>query len=179
MEKGRITFTCGDKLLNDGFAWAKQQALAYSHEGDLVGDWYEAALPNRQSFCMRDVAHQCMGAEALGLHPHNKNMLLRFAQSIAESRDFCSFWEIDSDYRPTRVDYTNDSDFWYNLPANFDLMDACWRVFRRTGDPLLTHSSDFTRFYDMSIHFLSYDGGENNNYGGYGFRLEGGGKAAF
>ena len=42
---------------NAGFAWAKEQALAYSHEGDLVGEWYEAALPDRQAFCMRDVAH--------------------------------------------------------------------------------------------------------------------------
>ncbi|MEG1687455.1 MAG: hypothetical protein RR276_06185, partial [Angelakisella sp.] len=152
MEKGRLTFQCSDKALNEGFAWAKQQALAYTHEGDPVGDWYEAALPHRNSFCMRDVSHQCMGGEALGLHSHNQTMLLRFAQSIAESRDFCSFWEMDSDYRPTGVDYTSDSDFWYNLPANFDLMDACWRVYRRNGDSSLVSSSDFIRFYDLTVH---------------------------
>lgn len=65
---------------------------------------------------MRDVSHQARGAHLLGLENHTKNMLLRFAQSIAESRDFCCFWEIDRNYRPCPVDYTSDDDFWYNLP---------------------------------------------------------------
>jgi hypothetical protein len=26
------------------------------------------ALPNREAFCMRDVSHQCVGGEVLGLH---------------------------------------------------------------------------------------------------------------
>lgn len=104
-EKGRITFTTSEEFRNRGFAWAKEQALAYSHEDNLVGKWYEAALPDRQAFCMRDVAHHAKGAAALGLREHTRNMLLRFAQSIAESRQFCGFWEIDKDYRPCPVDY--------------------------------------------------------------------------
>jgi len=31
-----------------------------------VGYWYEAALPGREAFCMRDVSHQSIGAETLG-----------------------------------------------------------------------------------------------------------------
>lgn len=150
-QKGRIEFTTSDASWNVGFAWAKEQALAYSHEGDLVGDWYEAALPNRQAFCMRDVAHHARGAEALGLAAHTKNMLLRFAQGIAESRQFCSFWEIDKDYRPCPVDYASDQDFWYNLPANFDVMDACWRMYEMTGDRDYLFQSDFVRFYQLTV----------------------------
>lgn len=150
-QKGRIEFVTSDSTWNEGFAWAKEQALAYSHEGDLVGDWYEAALPNRQAFCMRDVAHHARGAEALGLAPHTKNMLLRFAQGIAESRQFCSFWEIDKDYRPCPVDYASDQDFWYNLPANFDVMDACWRMYEMTGDKDYLFQSDFVRFYRLTV----------------------------
>jgi hypothetical protein len=48
-----------DAKLVQVFQWAKSQALAYAHDGsDPGGPWYEAALPGRNSFCMRDVAHQ-------------------------------------------------------------------------------------------------------------------------
>lgn len=150
-QKGRIEFITSNEVWNEGFVWAKNQALAYSHEGDLVGSWYEAALPDREAFCMRDVSHQSKGAEALGLREHTKNMLLRFAQGIAESRQFCSFWEIDRNYRPCPADYTSDRDFWYNLPANFDVMDACYRMYSMTGDPDYLFQSDFVRFYQMTV----------------------------
>ncbi len=151
MKKGKIKFDCSDENLKNGFEWAKNQALSYSHEGDLVGDWYEAALPERNAFCMRDVCHHITGAHYLGLDSHNKNMLLRFAQSIAESRDFCSFWEITKDYQPAPVDYTSDSDFWYNLPANFDVIDACYRAYCLTDDKEYIKSYDFNRFYSLSM----------------------------
>ncbi len=152
MEKGKLTFTCDDSVLEQGFNWAKEQALVYAHENDLVGDWYEAALPQREAFCMRDVAHQAAGAHALGLQNHTKNMLLRFAQSISKSKDYCSFWEIDRHYRPCPVDYTNDNDFWYNLPANFDIIDCCYRMYLKTGDIDYVHHPDFVRFYELTMH---------------------------
>ncbi len=149
--KGRITFTSSNDKLNRGFAWAKEQALSYSHEGDLVGDWYEAALPGRMSFCIRDVAHHAVGAEMLGLRGHTKNMLRRFVQNIAKSRQYCTFWEIDRDYRPCPVDYASDEDFWYNLPANFELLDVCFRMYMLTGDSDYILDEDFVRFYDWTI----------------------------
>ncbi len=152
MVKGKIEFNCSDNELNNGFKWAKKQALSYSHEGDLVGDWYEAALPKRNAFCMRDVCHHITGAHYLGLAKHSKNMLLKFAQSIAESRDFCSFWEITKDYQPAPVDYTSDNDFWYNLPANFDIIDGCYRAYCLTGDTDYLTSYDFNRFYSLSMN---------------------------
>ncbi|NLY60215.1 MAG: hypothetical protein GX054_01715, partial [Clostridiales bacterium] len=109
-DKGKVCFYSDNKQLEKGFNWAKSQALEYVFEGDLVGDWYEAALPDRAAFCMRDVSHQSTGGQVLGLAGHNKNMLLKFAQGIAESRDYCSFWEIDKFYRPAPVDYTSDED---------------------------------------------------------------------
>ena len=149
---GTIGFTSDDSELNRGFAWAKEQALAYSHHGDdLVGKWYEAALPQREAFCIRDVCHQANGAHALGLEHHTKNMLLRFVQSIAASRDYCCFWEIDKNYRPAPVDYTSDQDFWYNLPANFDLLAACLRMYRLTGDRDYIESEDFLHFYRLTV----------------------------
>jgi len=56
-----------DQELVQAFDWAKKQALSYVFDGDPVGPWYEAALPGRRAFCMRDVSHQAAGAQALGL----------------------------------------------------------------------------------------------------------------
>src|SRR5215204_3339035 len=96
-----------DETLNRGWEWAVAQAMDYVRAGDPVGDWYEAALPGRNAFCMRDVAHQSAGAQALGLRQETKNMLLRFAENIAESRDWCTYWEITGDNQPAPVDYTS------------------------------------------------------------------------
>jgi hypothetical protein len=125
--------------------------MAYVRCGDPVGDWFEAALPGRNAFCMRDVAHQSTGAQVLGLRAEMKNMLLRFAENIAESRDWCSYWEITGDNLPAPVDYTNDQDFWYNLPANFDILECCWRQYLWTGDRDYIEHPSFLNFYERTL----------------------------
>lgn len=151
-EYGKIEFNSSDVQLNEGFKWAKKQALAYAHDdGDPIGKWYEAALPGREGFCIRDVCHQANGAHALGLEGHTKNMLLRFAQSISESKDFCCFWEMTRHYTPYFEDYYADDNFWYNLPANFDLLDACLRMYKLTGDRDYIESEDFLHFYRLTV----------------------------
>jgi hypothetical protein len=143
-----------DPNLGAAFAWAKAQALDYvfpaTIHGDPVGDWYEAALPGRFAFCMRDVSHQATGAQALGLAATNLNMLRKFAQGISPDRDFCSYWEIDKWNRPAPVDYKNDKDFWYNLPSNFDVLDACWRQFLWTADRAYIENPAFLNFYRLT-----------------------------
>ncbi len=95
-------FTSTDSILQNTYEWAKKQALGYSHDdNDPVGAWYEAALPQREAFCMRDVSHQSVGAHILGLSKHNKNMLGKFVENIDKKRDYCSFWEINRYNRPT------------------------------------------------------------------------------
>lgn len=151
MPDSTLFFACDEPKLEAGFQWAKQQALAYAHDSDPVGCWYEAALPGREAFCMRDVSHQAAGAHFLGLAQHTKNMLLQFAQGIAETRDWCSYWEITRCGCPAPVDYSSDQDFWYNLPANFDVMDACWRMYCLTGDREYLENPAFTNFYDRTV----------------------------
>jgi hypothetical protein len=150
-EWGRVTLESSDKALVDGFNWARSQALAYVFTGDPVGDWYEAALPGRSAFCMRDVSHQSIGAQVLGLAALNHNMLRKFALSIAPSRDWCGFWEIDKYDRPAPVDYKSDADFWYNLPANFDLLNTCYRVYLWTGDRSYLEDPAFINFYQRTL----------------------------
>lgn len=116
-----------------------------------IGPWYEAALPGRNAFCMRDVSHQSEGAAALGLVAANRNMLGRFAASVDEERDWAGYWEIDSNGRPSPADYVSDEDFWFNLPANFDVLDALVRMWRWTGDDSYRDDPQLREFFRKTV----------------------------
>jgi hypothetical protein len=146
-----LALASSDAQLVEAFSWASRQASAYAFDGDSVGPWFEAALPGREAFCMRDVAHQAMGGHALGLQAHVRNMMGRFARNISDARDWCSLWEIDRHNRPAHADYRNDRDFWYNLPANFDVLDACYRMFLWSGDPAYVTDPVLLHFYDRTV----------------------------
>ena len=148
--ESKLELESSDTRLAEVFNWAKRQAMAFVFDGDPVGPWYEASEPGREAFCMRDTAHQAMGAHALGLARHNLNMLRRFAENISDSRDWCSLWEIDRYNRPAPVDYKNDAEFWYNLPANFDVLDCCYRMYVWTGDLTYVNDPVFLNFYDRT-----------------------------
>lgn len=146
-------FASTDKHLENTYNWARKMALSYAHDGtDPVGYWYEAALPQREAFCMRDVSHQSVGAQILGLSAHNKNMFRKFAENISESKDWCTYWEINRYDKPAPADYTNDKEFWYNLNANFDVIQACWKMYEWTGDKDYLTDSCFVNFYDKSLN---------------------------
>lgn len=145
-------FTSTDRQLQKSYEWARKTALSYSHDGsDPVGYWYEAALPNREAFCMRDVSHQSVGAQILGLVPHNKNMFTLFAENISEQKDWCSYWEINRYNKPAPADYLNDKEFWYNLNANFDVMQACLKMYRWTGDNEYVSGEKFIDFFEKNV----------------------------
>ena len=147
-----LSFTSSDPILQAGFAWAKALALSYARHGeDPVGLWYDAALPGRGAFCIRDASHQRAGAAVLGLRQHTYNMFRKLAESTHEARDFCMFWEIDKYDRPAPVDYTDDRDFWYNLPANFDLIQACHGEALWTGDRRYLEEPCFTRLAALTF----------------------------
>lgn len=151
--QSRVSFQSNHESLNQAFAWAKDKALSFAHDGgDPVGPWYEAALPNREAFCMRDVSHQAIGAELLGLGSHNLNMFRKFAENISVEKDYCSYWEINRYDKPAPVDYENDRDFWYNLPANFDVVYNAWRLYRWTGNPAYVEGPEFRNFYALSMN---------------------------
>ena len=150
--QGQVTFGSNNTELNQSFDWARTKALSYVHDdSDRVGYWYEAALPNREAFCMRDASHQAIGAEILGLSKHNLNMFEKFAGNISAEKDYCSYWEINRFNRPAPVDYESDNDFWYNLPANFDVIFNAYRLYRWTGNRAYIDSPVFVNFYSLSL----------------------------
>ena len=146
-----VKFHSSDSELDSSFAWAKKTAMSYVHYKDIVGDWYEASLPNREAFCMRDVSHQAMGAAVLGLYSQNKNMFEKFAVNIAKSRDWCTYWEINRYDKPAPVDYRNDNDFWYTLTSNFDVIDAIYRMYLWTGDEDYIKNNLFVNFFEKTF----------------------------
>lgn len=129
-----MKFITTNKEMLRAYNWAVECAMGYVKEGYPVGPFYEAALPDRNGFCMRDMSHQSVGGHYLGLDEHNKNMIHKFAENVSESKDYCTFWEIVFDGTPYYGDYTSDDDFWYNLPANFDVVRTCYELYNRTGD---------------------------------------------
>lgn len=150
--ESKLIFTSSDSVLQSAFDWAKAMALSYSHgEGDPVGPWCEAALPQREAFCIRDVCHQSIGAHLLGLTAQNKNMMDKFVGNISQSRDLCTFWELDRHDRPAPIDYRSDEEFWYNLNANFDIIHTAWKLYNWTADADYISRNDYTEFYRISL----------------------------
>ena len=76
-------FVWHDTALVKIFDWAVSNSNWYvGEDSDPVGPWYEAALPNRQAFCMRDVSHQCIGEELNGHGRQNANMMGKFVENF-------------------------------------------------------------------------------------------------
>jgi len=151
--QSKLEIDSSSAKLVEVFQWARSQAMAYAFDaGDPVGPWYEAVEPGREGFCIRDTCHQALGAHALGLDRFTLNMLRRFAENISDSKDWCSYWEIDRFNRPAPVDYENDASFWYNLPSNFDLLDCCFRMYVWSGDQAYIQDPVFLNLYDRTVN---------------------------
>lgn len=148
----QVSFTSSDKEVERAFTWAREMALHYKGaKTDPVGPWYEAALPTRYAFCMRDAAHQSVGAEILGMSSENRNMFTLFAKNISVEKNWCSYWEINKWGNPAPADYRNEKEFWYNLPANFDVLFATWRLYQWTGTKYYINDPAFMRFQQKTV----------------------------
>ncbi|MDN3580747.1 hypothetical protein [Mucilaginibacter flavus] len=147
-----VQFSSTDLKLTEAFTWARSMALHYRGSlKDSVGPWYESALPPRYAFCMRDVSHQCVGGEILGMEKENLNMLTLFADHISSAKNWCSYWEINKWNKPAPEDYRSDREFWYNLPANFDLLYASWRLYQWTGNRYYIDDPKFVNFSEKTV----------------------------
>jgi len=147
-----IEFSSSDTALQNSFYRAKEMALSYKGDpGDPIGPWYEAALPSRNAFCIRDVSHQSIAAEILGWKAANKNMLTKLVTNISEAKDWCAYWEMNKFGKPAPEDYRNDREFWYNLNANFELIYTCWRLYLWTGDSSYITTPAFKFFFDRTV----------------------------
>ena len=152
-ESAELHLSSNDTLLVSMFEWAVWSSKRFvGSDDDPVGPWYEATLPNRAAFCMRDVSHQCIGEEINGQGRQNLNMMTKFVENISESKDWCSYWEINKYNQLPREDYKSDQDFWYNLPANFDVLYACYRLYLWTGNKTYINDPRFDNFFRLTLN---------------------------
>jgi hypothetical protein len=148
-----LRLSSDDTTLVSMFNWAIWSSNRFvGADDDPVGPWYESALPDRAAFCMRDISHQCIGEEINGHGRQNLNMMTKFVKNISESKDWCSYWEINKYDLPAPADYHSDHDFWYNLNANFDILNACYRLFLWTGDKTYIEDPQFDRFHRLTLN---------------------------
>jgi hypothetical protein len=101
---------------------------------------------------MRDVAHTTrQPRRRWGLSEHNFNMLHRFDAERERKPRLLRLLGDHVQRRALPRDYADDNGFLYNLPANFDIMDACWRMFQWTGrHPAITAPERSGNFYRVS-----------------------------
>jgi hypothetical protein len=153
-QDSKVFFKASDTTAVNAFNWAKRQALNYTVFNDRIGDWYNANYPGSRgsAYCIRNLVQQSMGAHILGLDNNTKNMLRRIAAEISQSKDWCSCWCMNRWEEATYVDYTNDEAFRYYLPANFDFIDCCYRMFLWTGDCTYITDSVFLNFYRRTVY---------------------------
>lgn len=148
-----IRVSSSDTSLVTIFNWAHATSNGYlGKDSDPVGPWYESALSGREAFCIRDVSHQCIGAEIISHGKQNLNMYYKFVENISEPKDWCTYWEINRYNKPAPIDYTNDKDFWYNLNANFDIIDASYKLYLWTGNKAYINDPLFDRFFKISLN---------------------------
>lgn len=151
--QNNLTLSTTDHSLKEIFDWAVRMSNNnVGNSDDPVGPWYCSALPGRSAFCMRDVSHQCIGEEINHHGVENKNIMTRFAENITPEKDYCTYWEINRWNKPAPADYVSDEDFWYNLPANLDVLRACYRLYLWTGDEGYLIDPRFTNFYELSMN---------------------------
>ena len=83
---------------------------------------------------------------------HNLNMVLKFSENISKSKNYATYWEINRYNKPAPVDYQNDKDFWYDLPANFDLIYAIKRLHNWTGNDQYINNPVIQNFISLSLN---------------------------
>ncbi|MGO1079416.1 hypothetical protein [Inquilinus sp. CA228] len=164
-DEAEIAVASSNPKLVDLFSWAKAKAnnwvLADGTVGRINVDErqpdgtgtatyrasYWAGYRHRSGYYARDMVHQMVGAQLLGLAPANKNMLRSFATSATPARGLYTVWAFNFDTAtPLSIDFRGDDNFVRELPAVFELVEAVDKAWRWSGDRDYIADADFTTF---------------------------------
>jgi hypothetical protein len=147
-----LKISSSNKTLNEGFSWAKSTALSYVKTGkDNNVACYEASLPGRDAFCMRDIEHMSLGAHFLGLDKENLNMMKAFAATATPEFDYVPAWHIDF-----------KGDIWergHQIPTVFDGIWSSYKQYLWTGNSEWINDTTLLNFYKNSVtnYILRHD----------------------
>ncbi len=147
--RSAIRLESSDPRLTLAFQRARERALSGVFTGDPVGDWYASNRDNR-AFCVRDTAHEIVGAALLGLYAHSLKCCGGLPRVLPKAVPWCGYWIITKDGFPSPLAFTGDDNFQYALPANFDLVRSCHRQLLWTGDRQYLDPV-FSNFYDRTV----------------------------
>jgi hypothetical protein len=139
-----LIISSSNKTLNDGFTWAKKTALSYVKTGkDNNITCYEAALPGRNAFCIRDIEHMALGAHFLGLDKENLNMMKAFAATATPEFEYVPAWHIDFKGK-----------IWergHQVPTVFDAIWASYKQYLWTSDSEWINNTTLSDFYKNTV----------------------------
>jgi hypothetical protein len=169
------------------FSWAieKTQQFVMTGQGGLVNksernasgtgfaDYipsYWAGYYHRTAFYGRDFIHQSVGASIVGLTDENYSMLSTFAKSATAERKWYALWAFNFDGSTYTLDYTNDSNFVREVPAQFELVEKAYELYLWTGDESYISDDMFNFYTKVMTDFISLhdDQLQNGVAEGYG-----------
>lgn len=112
----------------------------------LYRDSYRAGYGHRSGYYLRDLAHQAVGAQILGLGMRTAAMIESFLRSADERRGGWPYWAVNFDHEtPLAIDYRGPDDFVRELPAVFELAETVQVLHRWGADPRWAAEADAVR----------------------------------
>ncbi|MGW4649280.1 hypothetical protein [Kitasatospora sp. NPDC004289] len=158
--------TSSDPRVVEMFDWAKRKAnswvLLAGSTGPVnvdennrfgtgtavYGPSYWAGYANRSGYYSRDMAHQVVGAQVLGLTAENRTMLRSFAASATEAHKYYPVWAHNFDTGTyLSIDYRRPDLFVREVPAPFELVEKAAQAYRWSGDKSYVEDEVFWDFY--------------------------------
>lgn len=96
---------------------------------------YWAGYHDRTAFYIRDFVHQAPGAELLGYHEENYQMLRAFITGAGPETDGCAPWALNFDGSIYYLDTPNHRRFVRELTSQYELVETLAKLYRMSGDP--------------------------------------------
>ncbi|MCG8582188.1 MAG: hypothetical protein MI866_19860 [Bacteroidales bacterium] len=167
-------------ILQDGFNWAVEKTAQFVMTGKtglvnkdernpkgtgtaIYMPSYWAGYYDRTAFYGRDFVHQATGAQMVGLTKENYTMLHTFASNATEGRDWWTLWAFNFDGTPHQIDYRGEDKFVKELPAQFELVEKAWDLYRWSGDERYINDPVLWNFYTRTLRdFISLHDTNNN-----------------
>ena len=154
----KITLNSSNSELIFLFNWAKDLALNYvMTDTPNTIPCYEAALPGRGSFCLRDWEHMALGAHFLGLDLENITMMKEFAKTATPEFDYVPAWHIDY--------FGKIWERAHQVPSIFDAIWTSYQQYLWTGNEEWIEDPTLYNYYTNAVtHYLtSHDNAIPNN----------------
>ena len=99
---------------------------------------YWAGYHDRTAFYIRDFVHQASGAEFLGYHEENYQMLRAFIAGAGPETDGYAPWALNFDGSIYYMDTPSRRRFVRELTSQYELVEMIARLYRMTGDARYT-----------------------------------------